>query len=80
MLAEMAFTEMMRHPGRTCIYASASLLLGRELILKESAATDSAVRDLVRRNRSSSTPPPTRARRRRTRPICFSKPPMPPAR
>ncbi|MDB6109283.1 MAG: hypothetical protein JWR69_1033 [Pedosphaera sp.] len=49
LLAEMALTDMMRHPGRTCIYASASLLLGRELILKESAAADASVRDLMKK-------------------------------
>lgn len=35
LLADAALYEMIRHPGRLVTYASASLLLGREIILKE---------------------------------------------
>jgi hypothetical protein len=48
-LADMALNEMMRFSDRTCIYASASLLLARELILKQARTTDLSIRDLVRK-------------------------------
>jgi hypothetical protein len=46
-LADLALFDMMRNPGRTCIYASASLLLAREIILKETERVDISVRDLI---------------------------------
>ena len=43
-LAEGALREMMRFAGRLVTYASASLLLGREMVMKESAVLQSAIR------------------------------------
>src|SRR4051794_33697443 len=48
MLAEMALEEMMRHANRTCVYASASLLLAREIILKQALSTDLSIQDLLK--------------------------------
>ncbi|MDB6108339.1 MAG: hypothetical protein JWR69_89 [Pedosphaera sp.] len=47
--ADMALFEMMSHRARSCIYASASLLLGREMILKQVATTDITARDLFQK-------------------------------
>lgn len=46
-LADLALFDMMRTPGRTCVYASASLLLGREIVLKQVERTDISVRDVI---------------------------------
>ena len=35
-LADMSLEEMVRRTGHACVYASASLLLSRELVLKQS--------------------------------------------
>lgn len=45
--ADMAFFEMLRYVDRTCIYASASLLLGTEIILKQSQRKETSIRDVV---------------------------------
>lgn len=52
-LAAAALDEMMAVPGRLVTYASASLLLGREIVLKESEVLQRAIaefRDLARGN------------------------------
>jgi hypothetical protein len=46
-LADMALYEMMSQRNRTCVYASASLLLGREIILKQVQKTDVSARELI---------------------------------
>lgn len=46
-LGDVALFEMMREPGRTVVYGSASLLLAREIILKQQWRADISVRDLV---------------------------------
>jgi hypothetical protein len=49
-LAEIALKRMMKQRDYTCIYASASLLLGREIILKESQQLDVSARQLIQRD------------------------------
>jgi hypothetical protein len=47
-LAALALDEMSRTPGRLVTYASASLLLGREIIVKEAQVLQAAIADLTR--------------------------------
>lgn len=47
MLANGALDEMMAVPGRLVTYASASLLLGREIVLKESQVLQEALREFA---------------------------------
>lgn len=47
LLSEAALKDMMQNRGRTVTYASASLLLGREIILKEAAVFQDAVRAMM---------------------------------
>lgn len=49
-LGDIALMKMMKKAAQTVIYASASLLLGREIILKETQAVDISVRELVRKD------------------------------
>ena len=44
--SDLSLYEMMKHPGRTVVFATATLLLGRELILKDSAALQDVLIDL----------------------------------
>lgn len=46
-IGDMALFEMMRHRGRTCVYASASLMLAKEIILKQIASTEQSARQLI---------------------------------
>ena len=46
-LAEAALDEMLGNPGRLITYASASLLMGREIVLKESQVLQAALGDMV---------------------------------
>jgi hypothetical protein len=46
-LGSGALHEMMSTPGRLVTYASASLLLGREIVLKESAVLQEAIREFA---------------------------------
>lgn len=46
-LAQAALDEMTGTPGRLVTYASASLLLGREIVMKESAVLQAAIKDAV---------------------------------
>jgi hypothetical protein len=46
-LADFALYEMLRHPGRTVIYASASLLLAQEITLKTAVRANQSVQQLV---------------------------------
>lgn len=45
--ADMALFEMMRYKWRTCIYASASLLLGQEIVLKQTQRVEQSSRELI---------------------------------
>jgi hypothetical protein len=45
--ADMALFEMMRYRWRTCIYASASLLLAQEIVLKQSQRVDVSAREII---------------------------------
>ena len=45
--ADMALIDMMANPGRTCIYASASLLLAQELVLKQSQRVEASSREVI---------------------------------
>jgi hypothetical protein len=46
-LAEFALYEMLRHPGRTVIYASASLLLAQEITLKTAIRANQSLQQLL---------------------------------
>ena len=46
-LADFALYEMLRHPDRTVIYGSASLLLGQEITIKTAIRADQTIRELV---------------------------------
>lgn len=46
-LAQAALDEMTGTPGRLVTYASASLLLGREIVMKESAVLQMAIREAI---------------------------------
>ena len=46
--SELSLYEMMKHPGRTIVFATATLLLGREIILKDSDALQSALIEMRR--------------------------------
>jgi len=46
-LADFALYEMLRHPGRTVIYASASLLLSQEITLKTAIRANQSIQQLV---------------------------------
>jgi hypothetical protein len=46
-LADIALLKMMKIPNYTVIYASASLLLGTEIVLKATEASSNAARDLI---------------------------------
>ena len=46
-LSRAALFWMMKQANRTCVYASASLLLGREIVLKEREHVDVSIRDLM---------------------------------
>ncbi len=48
-LADMALFEMMKHVQRTCVYASASLMLATEIILKQVQRTDLSARELIQK-------------------------------
>lgn len=48
--AEMMLYEMLRHRNRTCIYGSASLLLGSEIPLKIGQRLDASQRDRVEKD------------------------------
>jgi hypothetical protein len=48
-IGRMALFEMMKHPGRVCIYASASLLLAKEIIFKQISATEQSARALIQK-------------------------------
>lgn len=52
-LSECAHYGMMRHPGLTVTYASASLLLGREIVYKESQVLAKAINMLADRSREA---------------------------
>ena len=45
--ADMALFEMMRYRWRTCIYASASLLLAQEIVLKQTQRVDLSTREII---------------------------------
>ena len=45
--ADLGLYEMMRHKWRTCVYASASLLLAQEIVLKQSQRVDTTAREIV---------------------------------
>lgn len=47
LLAQAALNEMMLMPGRLVTYASASLLLGKEIVLKESAVLQAALNEFA---------------------------------
>jgi hypothetical protein len=46
-LADFALYEMLRHPGRTVIYASASLLLAQEITLKTATRANQSLQQLI---------------------------------
>jgi len=46
-LADMSLEEMVRRTGHTCVYASASLLLSREMVLKQSQRVGLCGREVV---------------------------------
>ena len=46
-LADMSLGEMMQRRNHTCVYASASLLLSREIVLKQSQRAGACGRELV---------------------------------
>jgi hypothetical protein len=46
-LADFALYEMLRHPGRTVIYASASLLLSQEITLKTATRANQSLQQLI---------------------------------
>lgn len=48
--ADMALYAMMRRKWATCIYASASLLLSQEIVLKQAARVDMSARELVEKD------------------------------
>ena len=48
-LADMALKKMMKTPGSTVIYASASLLLGREIVMKQTQAVDASAREVIKK-------------------------------
>lgn len=48
-LAEMALKKMMKSHSATVVYASASLLLGREIILKQTQSVDISTRELIKK-------------------------------
>ena len=44
--SELSLYEMMKYPGRTVVFATATLLLGREIILKDASTLQDALVDL----------------------------------
>jgi hypothetical protein len=51
-LADFALYEMLRHPGRTVIYASASLLLAQEITLKTATRANQSLQQLIEEDAS----------------------------
>src|SRR5580693_9481085 len=49
-LADTALLYMMKKPNRTCVYGSASLLLGTEITLKQQIRVDESARDIIERD------------------------------
>jgi hypothetical protein len=51
-LADFALYEMLRHPGRTVVYASASLLLAQEITLKTATRANQSLQQLIEEDAS----------------------------